>query len=124
MVQLQSRGAAALVLSEVGLKAEERNTLFFTLPRKAPSLSPRIIRRYKNNYSGAFYRRFISGEQTAAQSLVCGLFDPDSDARTRPASKWSPISFRPLRKLSTETLLDEDMTYSPEFILSNRLSNL
>ena len=49
-----------------------------------PSLSPRIIRRYRSSYSGAFYRRFILGEWTAAKGLVYDFFDPGRDAADRP----------------------------------------
>ena len=49
-----------------------------------PSLSPRIIRRYRSSYSGAFYRRFILGEWTAAKGLVYDFFDPGRDAAERP----------------------------------------
>lgn len=67
------------------LKAEERNALYlhFTMEDN-PSLSPRIIRRYRSHYSGAFYRRFILGEWTAARGLVYDFFDPARDARPKP----------------------------------------
>ena len=67
------------------LKAEERNALYlhFTMEDN-PSLSPRIIRRYRSSYSGAFYRRFILGEWTAAKGLVYDFFDPGRDAAERP----------------------------------------
>ena len=67
------------------LKAEERNALYlhFTMEDN-PSLSPRIIRRYRSSYSGAFYRRFILGEWTAAKGLVYDFFDPGRDAADRP----------------------------------------
>lgn len=68
------------------LKATERNALYlhFTMEDN-PSLSAKIIRRYKNNYSGAFYRRFILGEWTAAKGLVYDFFDPARDAKAKPA---------------------------------------
>ena len=67
------------------LKAEERNALYlhFTMEDN-PSLSPRIIRRYRSSYSGAFYRRFVLGEWTAAKGLVYDFFDPGRDAAERP----------------------------------------
>ena len=53
------------------LKAEERNALYlhFTMEDN-PSLSPRIIRRYRSSYNRAFFRRFILGEWSAAKGLV------------------------------------------------------
>ncbi len=67
------------------LKARERNALYlhFTMEDN-PSLSARIVRRYKSSYSGAFYRRFILGEWTAAKGLVYDFFDPERDTRPRP----------------------------------------
>ena len=67
------------------LKAEQHNALYlhFTMDDN-PSLSPRIRQRYRSSYSGAFYRRFILGEWTAAKGLVYDFFDPARDARPRP----------------------------------------
>ncbi len=70
------------------LKAEARNALYlhFTMEDN-PSLSPKVLRRYRSSYSGAFYRRFILGEWTAARGLVYDFFDPARDARPRPAGE-------------------------------------
>ena len=67
------------------LKSEERNALYlhFTMEDN-PSLSPRIRQRYRSSYSGAFYRRFILGEWTAAKGLVYDFFDPARDAQPKP----------------------------------------
>ena len=67
------------------LKAEERNALYlhFTMEDN-PSLSAKIIKRYRSSYSGAFYRRFVLGEWTAARGLVYDFFDPARDARKAP----------------------------------------
>ena len=66
-------------------KAQQRNALYlhFTMDDN-PALSPRIRQRYRSSYSGAFYRRFILGEWTAARGLVYDFFDPARDARPRP----------------------------------------
>lgn len=66
-------------------KAQERHALYlhFTMEDN-PSLSPRIRQRYRSSYSGAFYRRFILGEWTAAKGLVYDFFDPERDARPAP----------------------------------------
>ena len=67
------------------LKRETRNALYlhFTMEDN-PSLSARIRQRYRASYSGAFYRRFILGEWTAAKGLVYDFFDPARDAVPRP----------------------------------------
>ena len=67
------------------LKAWEKHALYlhFTMEDN-PSLSPRIRQRYQASYSGAFYRRFILGEWTAAKGLVYDFFDPRRDARPAP----------------------------------------
>ncbi len=53
------------------LKADERNALYlhFSLEDN-PSLSKRIIDRYKSYYSGAFYERYIEGRWVLAEGLV------------------------------------------------------
>lgn len=63
------------------LKARERRTcyLHFTMEDN-PALSERIRERYRNAYSGVFYRRFVLGEWTAAQGLVYDFFRRDRDA--------------------------------------------
>ena len=70
------------------LKRETRNALYlhFTMEDN-PSLSVRIRQRYRSSYSGAFYRRFILGEWTAAKGLVYDFFDPARDAVPRPGGK-------------------------------------
>ena len=70
------------------LKRETRNALYlhFTMEDN-PSLSARIRQRYRSSYSGAFYRRFILGEWTAAKGLVYDFFDPARDAVPRPGGK-------------------------------------
>ena len=70
------------------LKRETRNALYlhFTMEDN-PSLSQRIRQRYRASYSGAFYRRFILGEWTAAKGLVYDFFDPARDAVPRPGGK-------------------------------------
>jgi PBSX family phage terminase large subunit len=67
------------------LKAEERNALYlhFTMEDN-PGLSPRIRARYRNSYSGVFYRRFILGEWTAAEGLVYDFFDRERDCVPPP----------------------------------------
>lgn len=72
------------------LKAEERRALrlHFTMEDN-PALSERIRERYRRNYSGAFYRRFVLGEWTAAEGLVYDFFDPRRDAADAPEDGFS-----------------------------------
>ncbi len=67
------------------LKKEQRNVLYlhFTMEDN-PSLSEDIKRRYRNSYTGTFYRRFILGEWTQAQGLVYDFFDRRSDCAPPP----------------------------------------
>ena len=71
-------------------KAEEKNALrlHFTMEDN-PALSERIRERYRRNYSGAFYRRFVLGEWTAAEGLVYDFFDPERDAADAPGDGFS-----------------------------------
>lgn len=57
-------------------KAQEKNALLvrFRLEDN-PTLSRRVIARYRRLYSGAFYRRFILGEWVATEGLVYDFFD-------------------------------------------------
>ena len=67
------------------LKAKERRALYlhFTMEEN-PALSPRIRARYRNAYSGVFYRRFVLGEWTAAQGLIYDFFDQERDPADVP----------------------------------------
>ena len=57
--------------------------LHFTMDDN-PALSPAIRERYRRNYSGVFYQRFVLGEWCAAQGLVYDFFDPACDAVPPP----------------------------------------
>lgn len=67
------------------LNHEKHNALYlhFTMEDN-PSLSERIRQRYQSSYSGAFYRRFVLGEWSAARGLVYDFFDPERDAVPAP----------------------------------------
>ena len=53
------------------LKRREKNALYLHFKMEDnPSLSKRMLERYKSLYSGAFYRRFVEGEWVAAQGAV------------------------------------------------------
>lgn len=57
-------------------KCEDRRALYvhFSLEDN-PSLSRKIIARYRRMYSGAFYRRFVLGEWVASQGRIYDFFD-------------------------------------------------
>ena len=71
------------------LKARERNTLYlhFTMEDN-PALSEAVRRRYRNSYTGVFYRRFILGEWTQAQGLV---YDFLTGAPTACRRRMGPV---------------------------------
>ncbi|MGN0441479.1 MAG: PBSX family phage terminase large subunit [Acutalibacteraceae bacterium] len=53
------------------LKRKEKNALYLHFKMEDnPSLSKKMLERYKSLYSGAFYRRFVEGEWVAAQGSV------------------------------------------------------
>lgn len=67
-------------------KAAERRALYLHfLMEDNPSLSKRIVARYKRLYSGVFYKRFILGEWASAEGRVYDFFD-ESYVRDPPAS--------------------------------------
>ncbi len=72
-------------------KARERNLLhlrFFM--EDNPTLSPETRQRYERAFQGAFYRRFVLGEWTAAEGLVYDFFDEDMvrPPPTGQAQRW------------------------------------
>jgi len=72
------------------LKAEERRALrvHFTMEDN-PALTERIRERYRRNYSGTFYRRFVLGEWSAAEGLIYDFFDSERDAAEAPEGGFS-----------------------------------
>lgn len=53
------------------LKRQEKNALYLHFRMEDnPSLSKKMLERYKGLYSGAFYRRFVEGKWVAAQGAV------------------------------------------------------
>ena len=66
-------------------KSEQRGALYlhFTMDDN-PSLTPKIRQRYQNSYSGAFFRRFVLGEWTAARGLIYDFYDTSRDPRPAP----------------------------------------
>ena len=70
-------------------RSQERRALYlhFTMEDN-PSLSPAMRRRYETRYSGAFYRRFVLGEWSAAEGLIYDFFQPGEFVKPAPAGPW------------------------------------
>lgn len=57
-------------------KASKKKALRLSFSMKDnPSLSPSVLARYETMFQGAFYRRFVLGEWTAAEGLVYDFFN-------------------------------------------------
>ena len=70
------------------LKTEEKNALrlHFTMEDN-PSLSEGIRKRYRNLYTGVFYKRFILGQWVQAEGRVYDFFSEDM-VRPVPSGPW------------------------------------
>ncbi len=71
-------------------KAAERRALYLHFQMEDnPGLTRRVLERYKNRFSGAFYRRFVLGEWVCAEGRVYDFFD-ESYLRDVPEGieKW------------------------------------
>ena len=69
-------------------KAEQRNALHLRfLMEDNPALTPEARARYERAFQGAFYRRFVLGEWTAAEGLVYDFFDPEVYVRPVPRGR-------------------------------------
>ena len=72
-------------------KAQERNALHLRfLMEDNPTLSEETRQRYERAFQGAFYRRFVLGEWTAAEGLVYDFFDESmvQPPPLGPAERW------------------------------------
>lgn len=72
-------------------KARERNLFHLRfLMEDNPSLAPETRQRYERAFQGAFYRRFVLGEWTAAEGLVYDFFDESlvQPPPAGPAQRW------------------------------------
>lgn len=73
-------------------RASERKALYlhFTMEDN-PSLSRKILERYRKLYSGTFYRRFVLGEWTAVSGRVYDFFDESyvSDLPEGEMEEWA-----------------------------------
>lgn len=64
------------------LKRQEKNALYLHFRMEDnPSLSKKMLERYKGLYSGAFYRRFVEGKWVAAQGAVYPFMTEDMFAQ-------------------------------------------
>lgn len=73
-------------------KKDEKNCLYLHfLMSDNPSLTPKIIERYRSLYSGAFYQRFIEGKWVAAQGLVYPFFNADRHIGTPPGGEFDRL---------------------------------
>ncbi len=61
--------------------------LHFTMEDN-PVLTGKIRERYRRNYSGVFYRRFVLGEWVGAEGLIYDFFDAGRDAAGVPEGPW------------------------------------
>lgn len=60
------------------LKKEEKNALYLHFKMEDnPSLSQKMLKRYKSLYSGTFYQRFVEGRWIAAQGSVYPFMTDD-----------------------------------------------
>lgn len=66
-------------------QAHEKNALHlhFILDDN-PGLSEETKRRYRNRYSGVFYRRYILGEWVAGEGIIYDMFDIDLNTYVEP----------------------------------------
>ena len=57
-------------------RAEEKRALYLRFAMEDnPTLAPNVRERYERMFQGAFYRRYVLGEWTAAEGLVYDFFD-------------------------------------------------
>ena len=72
-------------------KAQARNLLYLRFfMEDNPTLSQETRQRYERTFQGAFYRRFVLGEWTAAEGLVYDFFEESMvrSAPAEPADRW------------------------------------
>jgi len=59
------------------LKTKEKNAYYLHFKMDDnPAISPKIINRYKSQYSGSFYERYVLGKWVAAAGAVYPMFSP------------------------------------------------
>lgn len=92
VVQLQPRGADALVLPRVDPARGGAWGAVSALydGRQSVALAAHSA-RYEKAYSGTFYRRFILGEWTAAKGLIYDFFTPQEYCARVPEKPWERV---------------------------------
>lgn len=82
------------VYTELIQKLSEKNGVYLHFDMDDnPSLSEKIKDRYKRNYSGVFYKRFILGKWCLADGLIYDMFVSE-----RHVIKLKDVPFRKIRK--------------------------
>jgi len=70
-------------------RAAERNILrLHFVMEDNPGLGPEVVERYRRQFSGAFYRRYVLGQWTAAEGRVYDFFD-EGYVRPTPEGGYS-----------------------------------
>ena len=72
-------------------RAREKRALYLRFAMEDnPGLSPRVRARYERMFQGAFYRRYVLGEWTAAEGLVYDFFRAEDmpQAPEGPFTRW------------------------------------
>ena len=72
-------------------RAGEKQTLYLRFSMEDnPALSPQVRERYERMFQGAFYRRYVLGEWTAAEGLVYDFFRAEDMPQVPegPFSRW------------------------------------
>lgn len=72
-------------------RAREKRALYLRFAMEDnPGLSPRVRARYERMFQGAFYRRYVLGEWTAAEGLVYDFFRAEDmpQAPEGPFARW------------------------------------
>lgn len=70
-------------------KAEQKNCLYLHfLMSDNPSLSKKVIERYRSLYSGPFFERFVEGKWVAAEGIVYPQFNEKDHVITPPCEAF------------------------------------
>lgn len=71
-------------------KSKQKNALYLHFQMDDnPSLTPKILKRYKSLYSGTFYDRFVLGKWVLASGLVYPMFSPQKHIFDVPPAKFT-----------------------------------
>ncbi len=71
-------------------KSDEKHALYIHFDMTDnPSLSEKVLKRYRSLYSGAFYDRFVLGKWCAVAGVVYPMFDPKKHVVTQLPESYS-----------------------------------